>query len=98
MPSRLAIATLAAIALATSPAVAAGALPHWPGSVVRYADHSRSRWDVRTAVALWNRSQTGVRIVPARGGQRAQIRISSRGCPRALGGHAAGGPCAFYPP
>jgi hypothetical protein len=49
-------------------------------------------------VALWNRSQTGVRIVPARGGQRAQIRISSRGCPRALGGHAAGGPCAFYPP
>lgn len=88
---------LLAIVIAASPA-SASADPHWAGHVVRYIDRSHSRWDVRTAVALWNRSQTGVRLVAARRGQRAQIRIFASACPQQFAGHPPGGPCGFYPP
>jgi PKD domain-containing protein/matrixin len=70
----------------------------WHTHIVTYSDHSRSPWDVRTAVTQWNRSQTGIRLVPARGRRRAQIIIRASGCPFRFPGHSLGGPCGRFPP
>ena len=88
---------VAALALAAALPTHADAASRWPTRTVRYADHSRSRWDVRTAVALWNQVQSGVRLVPARRGQRPQIRIYASGCPRRFAGTSSR-TCGFYPP
>lgn len=77
-----------------SAAVPSG-VSRWPGRVVTYSDASGHPREVHAAVRAWNRVTSGLRLVPARRGTRAQIRLL-RGRPGICERTAAA--CGFYPP
>lgn len=50
----------------------------WPTRTITYRDASGLPKTVREAARLWNRSVSGLKLVPARRGRRAMIRVVSR--------------------
>ncbi len=85
----LAVAVVAAVLAAAPGAAAAG---RWPGTRITYADATAKPRLVAEAIRRWN-AATGLRLVRARRGQRAQIRILPRG-----NGCGASAACAYPPP
>lgn len=90
---RLRTATLPLVLAGLLLAPAAAHASRWPSRTITYRDASGLPKTVREAARLWNRSVSGLKLVPAPKGRRAMIRVVSR--PRTSCGSIG---CGGYPP